>query len=169
MKISDMQIEQTEGWIGVELEGVLALRTSDGSIGEPILPACSAVKALIAAGKDVRIVDALARVARRHAEIIEWCERNLGAKLGVELGLRASMTEFWSARAVQMVPDKGVPTVRDALTALMYAEKIYFFAMQHGGFLPPSALEELRLRLGIPASVKREESLIRRVGSLIGL
>jgi len=164
-----MQIEQhKEEWIGIELAGVLALRTTDGSIGEPILPACSAVKTLLAAGKDVCIVEFDDHLRSRE-EIREFCEKNLGRELQINDWLDRSMTEFWSARAVQFVPDRGVPTVRDALAALMVAEKLYFFAMQHGGFLTPFALEELRLRLGVPAPAKREKSLIVKAGSLLGL
>lgn len=109
------------GWIGVDLDGTLALY--DGwkgptHIGEPIPAMLKKVKGWIQAGRDVRIFTA--RVShdgtRERAKqamyasyaIMEWCEKHLGVVLPITNAKDYGMTELWDDRAVQVIPNMGL-------------------------------------------------------------
>ncbi len=104
----------TNGWIGVDLDGTLAL--SDGYwkgphyIGAPIEPMVRRVLEWLATGQEVRIMTA--RVchddddgARPYIE--KWCVKHLGQKLVVTNEKDYDMIELWDDRAVQVIPNTG--------------------------------------------------------------
>jgi hypothetical protein len=111
----------SNGWIGVDLDGTLAV--FDGwrgpsHIGEPIPDMVDRVKVWLAEGREVRIFTARiyappnnARqqydAARATLAIQEWCSHNIGATLPVTCIKDFGMIEFWDDRAVQVVPNTG--------------------------------------------------------------
>lgn len=98
------------GWIGVDLDGTLAVydkwRGND-HIGEPIPLMVVRVKAWLADGKDVRILTARATVKENIPHIEQWCLRNLGVVLKVQFWKDYAMIELWDDRAVQVETNTG--------------------------------------------------------------
>ncbi len=109
------------GWIGVDLDGTLALY--DGwkgatHIGDPIPPMLQRVKNWLAEGREVRIFTA--RVAtgdgnRAEAEreqveraIELWCIEHLDRCLPITNVKDFAMIELWDDRAVQVIPNTGM-------------------------------------------------------------
>lgn len=110
------------GWIGVDLDGTLAMYhgwKGELEIGAPVPLMLHRVKHWIAAGKDVRIFTA--RVAEaalnldgtRHdvsdtrKAIEDWCEKYIGVRLPVTNEKDFGMIELWDDRAVGVVPNTG--------------------------------------------------------------
>lgn len=108
------------GWIGVDLDGTLAVYGGwQGAwhIGEPVAPMVERVKRWVAEGKAVRIMTA--RVysdgtpeRNRDAEmsrdrIAEWCFKHLGFVLPVTCTKDYGMIELWDDRCVQIIPNTG--------------------------------------------------------------
>ena len=110
-----------DGWIGVDLDGTLAIY--DGwkgpdQIGAPIPEMVERVKAWLADGRAVRIMtarvyapmdDAIrqmdAAIAMR--AIQNWSWQHLGQVLSVTCVRDYGMIELWDDRAVQVVPNTG--------------------------------------------------------------
>lgn len=100
------------GWIGVDLDGTLAMY--DGwngpeHIGDPIVPMVARVKRWRAAGREVKIF-----TARVHGDepavlavIEEWCLTHVGEVLPVTNKKDYGMIELWDDRAVQVHPNTG--------------------------------------------------------------
>lgn len=122
-----------EGWIGVDLDGTLAVWTewvAWSVIGEPIEPMVARVRDWLAEGREVRIVTARVGLPRLHGEdssvcvckrteqvygradmievIQDWCERHVGARLPVQSHKDHDMLELWDDRAVQVVTNTGL-------------------------------------------------------------
>jgi hypothetical protein len=118
------------GWIGVDLDGTLAHYDGwrDGSIGKPIQVMVERVRGWLAQGKDVRIFTA--RVGPQHsverphtdppcapcedqahqvAFIEDWCREQFGRALPITATKDLGMIELWDDRAVQVVPNTGIP------------------------------------------------------------
>lgn len=120
------------GWIGVDLDGTLAVY--DGwkgaeHIGEPVPRMVERVKVWLAEGKDVRIFTARvwplgtieqdlvenleskrvyeAIVARETIE--KWCKEVFGRKLPITCIKDFGMIELWDDRAVQVIANQGIP------------------------------------------------------------
>ena len=100
------------GWIGVDLDGVLAEYHSwnNGRIGKPVLKMVERVKAWLAKGKDVRVFTA--RVSNdpeghQLRLIQQWCRDNIGESLPVTCEKNFQMNELWDDRAVQVIPNTG--------------------------------------------------------------
>lgn len=110
------------GWIGVDLDGTLALY--DGwkgpdDIGDPIPLMVGRVKDWLAAGHDVRIFTA--RVSHDGTEerlrdatiaklaIIAWCNEHIGVQLPVTNVKDYACIEIWDDRCVQVEENTGVP------------------------------------------------------------
>jgi hypothetical protein len=108
------------GWIGVDLDGTLAVY--DGwqgahNIGAPVAPMVDRVKQWVAEGKNVRIMTA--RVysdgsAERNSDaetsrdrIAEWCLEHLGFRLPVTCTKDYGMIELWDDRCIQIIPNTG--------------------------------------------------------------
>ena len=113
-----------EKWVGFDLDGTLA--KYDGwkgidHIGDPIKPMCDLIKKLHAEGKCVKILTA--RVAPRKDGdnikeagncIEKWCEKNLGFVPEITHEKDSCMEELYDDRAIQVIPNKGVPIVEAA-------------------------------------------------------
>lgn len=105
------------GWIGVDLDGTLALY--DGwrgieHIGEPVRPMMERVRNWLGEGIEVRIFTA--RVAVPEPErtqvvsaIHAWLERQGLPALAVTNVKDFGMLELWDDRAVQIIPNTGRP------------------------------------------------------------
>lgn len=102
------------GWIGVDLDGTLAVYEnwiSEEHIGEPVPLMLERVKQWLAEGKEVRIVTA--RVSHpkhtdRTRRVIEaWCQKHLGQVLRVQKHKDYAMVELWDDRAVQVEQNTG--------------------------------------------------------------
>lgn len=106
------------GWIGVDLDGTLA--HYDGwkgvsHIGAPIGPMKRRVVSWLEQGLDVRIFTARvceAQGAERDRALLAiqtWCLNHLGRMLPVTNEKDFGMVELWDDRAVQVIPNTGVP------------------------------------------------------------
>ena len=110
------------GWIGVDLDGTLAVYTEwkgPAEIGEPVPAMLERVQRWLAEGRDVRIMTARvysdgtpdrnveARFAR-HA-IAAWCNKHIGRVLQITCTKDYSMIELWDDRAVTVEANTGKP------------------------------------------------------------
>ena len=118
------------GWIGVDLDGTLAVHEPgeyDGSIGRPIKPMVDRVKGWLKQDKEVRIVTARASIVlkmtkgsyqdppyRQYIErneqitaIQEWCEKHIGYILKIVCEKDYQMIELWDDRAVTVERNTG--------------------------------------------------------------
>lgn len=110
-----------KGWIGVDLDGTLAVDNGQpftpGHIGSPIPAMLNRVKNWVIQGRDVRIFTA--RVSSdgspkrnweaqqsRHA-IEQWCMEFVGRKLPVTCSKDYMMVELWDDRAIQVNRNTG--------------------------------------------------------------
>jgi len=103
------------GWIGVDFDGTLVHDRGKDSIdkfGDPIWPMVEKVKALLEAGREVRIFTA--RVAggewpplEAAMHIRNWCRRYLGRELEITCKKDQHMDELWDDRAVRVVRNAG--------------------------------------------------------------
>jgi hypothetical protein len=113
----------TGAWIGVDLDGTLAVYTEWSGpcdIGEPIGPMVERVKGWLAEGKDVRIFTA--RVANVidddrvtdeiRTAVQQWCLEHIGKVLPVTCQKDYGLLELWDDRCVQIVPNTGL-TLRE--------------------------------------------------------
>lgn len=112
-----------KGWIGVDLDGTLAIY--DGwkglhHIGEPIKPMCDLVRGWIEEGHRVKIMTARVthtgfdedRNKREIQDVIatidEFCIQEFGTTLEVTNVKDFFMTVLYDDRAVGVVPNKGI-------------------------------------------------------------
>lgn len=109
------------GWIGVDLDGTLAMydhwRGVD-HIGEPIKPMVDRVKAWLADGKRVKIFTARVWQQGMYADgklidavtpIEIWCKTHIGQVLEVTNVKDFGMIALWDDRAVQVITNTGEP------------------------------------------------------------
>ena len=110
----------SRGWIGVDLDGTLAVYDEwiDAlHIGAPIPAMVERVKAWLVEGCDVRIFTA--RVGGQgeppHPEletirrtIEKWCLTHIGQSLPVTNAKDLHMVELWDDRAIQVVTNTGL-------------------------------------------------------------
>jgi hypothetical protein len=118
-----MTTTQHAGWIGVDLDGTLAVY--DGwhgieHIGEPIAPVVEYVKELLDAGIEVRIFTARMQEVGAVPWINAWCTEHLGQPLTVTDKKDFSMVGMIDDRATQVEPNTGrfltePPAVEDIL------------------------------------------------------
>lgn len=113
----------TKGWIGVDLDGTLAVspKTYDvpHQIGEPIPKMVARVKAWLADGIEVRIVTARAAgpytdwmgndSTREEVlgEVACWLKEVFGRVLPIQAHKDMYMYELWDDRAIQVVRNTG--------------------------------------------------------------
>lgn len=106
----------TRGWIGVDLDGTLAVHDGGqgiGTIGEPIPAMIERIKKALADGFEVRILTA--RVAaddtrdiRRQLELIyAWLEKTGLPHMRVTCRKDMDMVELWDDRAKRVVRNTG--------------------------------------------------------------
>lgn len=104
------------GWIGVDLDGTLAVYEGwqgPTHIGAPVPLMLARVKEWLDDGREVRIftarvatTDASERAATRLA-IQQWCATHVGHVLTVTCEKDYGMTELWDDRAVQVIQNTG--------------------------------------------------------------
>ena len=107
------------GWIGVDLDGTLAIYPSDrehSHIGSPIPKMVDRIKRWLADGIEVRIVTAQASLpGPRGAELIAaveaWLKEAGLPRLKVTNAKDFGMVELWDDRAVQVIPNTGESAV----------------------------------------------------------
>lgn len=110
-----------KGWIGVDLDGTLAMYEKFLGlhvIGEPIPLMVARVKKWVDEGREVKIMTARVSqsvyrprpedVYRTIIAIQDWCELHIGTRLEVTCIKTFDMTELWDDRAVQIVPNTGI-------------------------------------------------------------
>jgi hypothetical protein len=120
----------SEGWIGVDFDGTLAMHIENKpydprKLGEPVPAMLARVKAWLDEGKDVRILTA--RVAPsfqgrpRDEQALQawfairaWCAKHIGHALEVTCEKGPEMLELWDDRAVQIVRNTG-QTIQEKL------------------------------------------------------
>jgi len=104
-----------KGWIGVDLDGTLAVYhgwQGPKHIGEPIRWMVERVGAWLTSGKDVRIFTARVYPGKPDAEecraaIDDWCRDVFGHTLPITHEKDPGMLELWDDRAVQVIPNRG--------------------------------------------------------------
>jgi hypothetical protein len=104
-------------WIGVDLDGTLAVEDEwrgIGHIGAPIPRMVERVKALIADGHDVRIFTARASWLQGDEEreiaircVEDWCEKHLGKRLPVTNEQDMYLKFFYDDRAITVDCNTG--------------------------------------------------------------
>jgi hypothetical protein len=117
------------GWIGVDLDGTLAEYDGwkgENHIGAPVLAMVERVKKWLADGVKVKIFTARVCITGGYSEVSEkradldfatnqteiikaWCLEHVGQELEVTCVKDFAMIELWDDRAIQVVPNKGVP------------------------------------------------------------
>lgn len=125
------------GWIGVDLDGTLAMYNGwkgVDHIGEPIKPMVERVKKWLAQGREVRIFTARVNdcgavykslptgdvfdkdsldTDRVRKNIEEWCLKHIGVVLPITNVKDYGMIELWDDRAVQVVFNEGIPVTNN--------------------------------------------------------
>lgn len=101
------------GWIGVDLDGTLALydhwRGPD-HIGQPVPEMLKRVQTWIAEGKTIKIFTARADDPHSRVLIRRWLEQNgLPGHLEITNVKDYQMIELWDDRAKQVFPNTGHP------------------------------------------------------------
>ena len=121
---NDTHGENGEKWTGFDLDGTLA--EYDGwkgieHIGKPIKPMCDLIKKLHSDGKVVKILTARVAPRRDGADatlarqcIRKWCIENLGFVPEITHEKDSCMEGLYDDRAVQVIPNKGIPVVEAA-------------------------------------------------------
>ena len=104
------------GWIGVDLDGTLAVHGDwhgPTHVGEPVPLMLERVKNWLAQGFEVRIMTA--RVAstsqmreEARAAITEWCVKHIGVALAVTSEKDYDMIELWDDRCVPVEFNTGL-------------------------------------------------------------
>lgn len=112
----------TQGWIGVDLDGTLAVYAgwNDGEIGEPVPLMMRRVKEWLAQGIEVRIVtarvgkpdatrvsDTPEKIEEMRREVEDWCEKHIGQRLVVTNEKDYGMIELWDDRCVRVEENTG--------------------------------------------------------------
>ena len=105
-----------KGWIGVDLDGSLAVYTRDingpDRIGEPIPKMLHRVKTWLAQGWDVRIFTARVHPDNCWREtsiksINDWCMKHLGRTLPITCSKDYMMVCLYDDRAVGLITNTG--------------------------------------------------------------
>ncbi len=114
---------EKQGWIGVDLDGTLAVHNGFQGvehIGEPIAPMVDRVKRWLEKGLEVRIFTARVSVPdgadeSRFAEadaarerIEDWSYEIFGTILRVTNVKDYEMVQLWDDRAIQVLPNTGL-------------------------------------------------------------
>lgn len=107
------------GWIGVDLDGTLAVSeraTDPRHIGPPVPQMLKRVRYWIKSGRTVKIFTARAGDPLDVAAIHQWCVRHGLPKLEVTDRKDFHMVALWDDRAVGVVSNIGVPILPAPMT-----------------------------------------------------
>lgn len=108
-----------KGWIGVDLDGTLAVYDHWRGflhIGEPVGPMVERVKHWCNSGKTVKIFTARCAICEGKDESVvaesilaikTWCRQHIGRELEVTNIKDQGMIELWDDRAVQVEKNTG--------------------------------------------------------------
>ena len=113
------KLHREGGWIGVDLDGVIAeYHEWTEEIGKPIPAMIMRIQRWLSEGKDVRVFTA--RIApigensrdefyvhRTRKRIQDYCYKHIGQILPITNEKDCYMIELWDDRCVQMVPNTG--------------------------------------------------------------
>jgi hypothetical protein len=103
----------SDGWHGVDLDGTLAEYhgfKGTKEIGNPIPKMVARVKKWIKNGETVKIMTARANDGPAViANIQDWLEKHGMPRLEVTSRKDHKMIDLWDDRAVQVVPNEGIP------------------------------------------------------------
>jgi hypothetical protein len=97
-------------WIGVDLDGTLAIRDEGqqgGDIGQPIIPMMTLVKEWIQDGQEVRIFTARAADPTQIPKVESWLRQNGLAGLKVTNKKDANMMVLYDDKAVRVQRNTG--------------------------------------------------------------
>lgn len=106
------------GWIGVDLDGTLAVYDgwiSETHIGPPVPKMVERVKRWLDKGMEVRIFTArVTETPGRDNNLIrktieDWCVEHIGQKLAITNVKDFSMIEGWDDRMVRVIANTGEP------------------------------------------------------------
>lgn len=111
----NVELNSNRGWIGVDLDGTLALYNGwqgIDHIGEPIKLMLNRVLQWVDDGIEVRIMTARSFPSDTSDEAIRhikaWCLEHIGTELEVTYMKDYNMVELWDDRAVQVIPNTGI-------------------------------------------------------------
>ncbi len=106
-------MQETDQWIGVDLDGTLAEYNdwiSIEHIGKPIMPMVERVKGWLAEGKTVKIFTARVTQGSESIKYIHMWLLNQGLpKLEVTNIKDFNMLELWDDRCVSVITNTGMP------------------------------------------------------------
>lgn len=107
------------GWIGVDLDGTLALQDHSGpyDIGSPVLVMVNRVQQWIRNGYNVRIFTSRLSPSTTNPRnpllvqqaIEAWCLKNIGHILPITNIKDHGLLALWDDRAVRVIRDRGIP------------------------------------------------------------
>jgi phosphoribosylamine---glycine ligase len=107
-----------EGWIGVDLDGTLALySTWSDDIGEPVPKMVQRVKRWLAENKEVRILTARGTAGSFNEDMVQlvkihdWVKEHIGEPLEVTNKKDYKMLKLYDDRVVQIVANEGTRVV----------------------------------------------------------
>lgn len=135
-----------KGWIGVDLDGTLAVYhgwISSDHIGPPVPIMAFRVREWLKEGKDVRIFTARVCPNKPDAEICRevihaWCFHHFGKPLTVTHEKDPAMLELWDDRAVQVIPNTGLRAAALLSRPVTWAMKALAMTLPKGGKLAQS-------------------------------
>lgn len=97
------------GWIGVDLDGSLAHYNGTDTIGDVLPPMLFRVRRWLKQGKQVRIFTARAGDPGQIPKVRAWLSRYGLGELAITNVKDFEMLELWDDRAVQLIPNTGMP------------------------------------------------------------
>lgn len=115
-------VEREAPWIGVDLDGTLAVYTGwkdAWHVGAPIPRMVARVKQWLTEGKRVKIMTARASItdgeiyAENILAINAWCREHIGVELEITCVKDLAMVQLWDDRAVSVIKNTGVALVLD--------------------------------------------------------
>lgn len=103
-------IEENPAWIGVDLDGTLAVNDQENGIGSPVQSMVDRVRSWRREGVVVKIMTARAAHAKEDEleDIREWSLENIGEVLPITCKKDFMMVELWDDRAVRIVRNTGM-------------------------------------------------------------
>lgn len=144
-------------WIGVDLDGTLAVYEGwkgMGHIGIPIPKMVKRVQAWLKEGKTVKVLTARVCHDQRQEEVDiflraykHWCFQNIGQQLPVTCEKDYSMVELWDDRCVQVDRNTG-----EEVTDTFYLSKIMSQIREKNhipSYYPANLLPELLVNINI--------------------
>lgn len=108
-----------KGWIGIDLDGTLALDDNTyahGRIGPPVARMVERIREWRAAGRDVRIFTARANDPDCLPPIEAYCLEHLGEVLPITATKDYGMEVLYDDRCVQIVKNTGMTVLEHTLS-----------------------------------------------------